>query len=236
MPPCLLNIDLGELPDEPEELYALAHIANIACGGHAGDDASMSIALTHCARYGTRAGAHPSYPDRKHFGRQSLPIPPESLRALVAEQCERLADHASRLGLSLGYVKPHGALYHVCHQDFATARAVVAGAVEALGYQILFIGPPSGALAEAAHRAGIGYAREGFADRRTRPDGTLIPRSEPDALITDPHQAAEQALQLARTSTVDTICVHGDTPSAVAIARAVRAALDAIHTNTNTQP
>lgn len=226
--PCPLNIDLGELPDEDEELYRLAHIASIACGGHAGDDASIRTALARCARHGTRAGAHPSYVDREGFGRRALEVTPEVLRAQVAEQCARLAGHAAPLGVLLEYAKPHGALYHSANRDPALARALVSAVGEVLGSRVTIIGPPSGALREAAREAGLSFAREGFADRGALPDGSLVPRGQPGALITDPALARDSAVRLARSGALDTLCVHGDTPGAVSVAREVRAALDAI--------
>lgn len=224
----LLNVDLGEFPDEPVPLYAYAHVANIACGGHAGDDASMRRAVELCRASGTRVGAHPSYPDREGFGRRALTIPPEALRASVAEQCGRLAIIAAALDSHVTFVKPHGALYHAAAEQTALADAVVGGAVEALGEELVIVGPGRGELAAAAGRAGLDYAREGFADRATRANGTLIPRDHSGALLTEPAACAERARALVLQGDIDTICVHGDTPGAVSIARAVRAALDAL--------
>ncbi|TSC34030.1 LamB/YcsF family protein [Corallococcus sp. Z5C101001] len=225
---CLLNIDLGELPGEDEQLYALAHLANIACGGHAGDAASMRRALELCERHGTRAGAHPSYEDRENFGRKALSVAPEVLRAQVAGQCARLAALARERGVPVRHAKPHGALYHAANQAPALARAVVDGVVDALGQDVTFVGPGTGALRDAARAAGLGYAREGFADRGTLPDGTLIPRGQPGAVLTDVALARENTARLATGGAVDTLCVHGDTPGAVALAREVRAMLDAL--------
>jgi UPF0271 protein len=222
-----LNIDLGERAGEPEALYAYAHIANVACGGHAGDDASMKRAIGLCRIYGTRLGAHPSYPDREGFGRRPLGLSPANLRTQVAEQCGRLASIARELDQPIAFVKPHGALYHAVHRDPALAEAVVQASVESLGARIVVIGPSRGALAAAAAGAGVAYAREAFADRGVLPDGSLIMRGEPGALILDPLEASARAGDLARDPDVDTICVHGDTPQAVALARAVRSALDA---------
>ena len=225
---CLLNIDLGELPGEDERLYASAQVANIACGGHAGDEASMRHALEACVRHGTRAGAHPSFEDRAHFGRQELSVAPELLRAQVSAQCARLATLASEVGVPVRYAKPHGALYHAANRDPALARAVVEGVVEALGSELTFLGPAEGALREAAREAGLVYAREGFADRGTRPDGSLIPRGQPGALVSSLEEARDTALRLALGGTVDTLCVHGDSPGAVAMAHEVRAVLDVL--------
>jgi UPF0271 protein len=224
-----LNIDLGELPGEPESLYQAAHLANIACGGHAGDDHSMAQALARCRRHGTLAGAHPSYMDREGFGRRRLEITPADLTEAVRLQCARLGEAASQASLRIRHVKPHGALYHAAHQDAAVAHAVIEGAIAALGRDLVLLGPRGGALAEAVKAAGLGYAVEGFADRATRADGSLVPRDQPGALITEPSAAVTRALDLAQAGEVDTLCVHGDTPGAAAIAHAVRQALDDWH-------
>jgi UPF0271 protein len=221
-----LNIDLGETEEEADELYAYAHVANIACGGHAGDARSMARAVALCGEHGARVGAHPSYPDREGFGRRRLAIEAAAMRDVVAAQCEALAAVARAAGARVEFVKAHGALYHAARDDAELAAAILAGVALSLGRGVTVIGPPTGALASAAAREHVPYAREGFADRATRPDGTLVPRTEPGALVTDPGAAADRARALARAGTVDTICVHGDTPGAIAIARAVRAALD----------
>jgi len=224
----LLNIDLGELPGEPEELYAHAHVASIACGGHAGDAASMRRALELCLAHGARAGAHPSYPDRSGFGRARMAMATDALTATLDDQCAHLADLARRATTTIEFVKAHGALYHAATTERAIAGALVQAAVRAFGGAITVIGPPRGALREVAASMGVRYLREGFADRATRPDGSLVPRSQPGALVTEPAEAAALAQRLARAGDLDTLCVHGDTPGAVALARAVRASLDAL--------
>lgn len=221
-----LNIDLGELPEEPIELYEYAQLANIACGGHAGDAASMDRALRRCMRSKVRAGAHPSYPDPEHFGRRSQAVAPATMRSEVNTQCERLASVARELGIAIEAVKPHGALYHDANRDPDLAAALIAGAVGVLG-TITIVGPPGGALASSASAAGLPFAREGFADRSMLPSGELVPRDQPHALVGDPALAAAQAVRLAALGRYDTLCVHGDSPGSVAIARAVREALDA---------
>jgi UPF0271 protein len=222
----LLNIDLGELPGEEEELYEHAHLANVACGGHAGDESSMRRAVELCLRHGTLVGAHPSYPDREGFGRRRAAMGATELRASVTDQCRRLAGLARALGAATLFVKAHGALYHAARDEAATAGALVEGALDALGKGITFLGPATGELAGAVRRAGLAFYREGFADRGTRSDGTLVPRGEAGALILEPSVAAARASALVASGEVETVCVHGDTPGAVAIARAVRAALD----------
>jgi UPF0271 protein len=225
-----LNVDLGELPEEAEALYGLAHVANVACGGHAGDDASMGRAIELCARHQALLGAHPSYPDREGFGRRAVTMTADALRASVMDQCARLAAVARAKGRPVAFMKPHGALYHAAREDQATAEALVQGALQTLGAGVTLIGPPAGALLEAAARAGLRFAREGFADRATHEDGTLVARGEPGALVVDPVAAAARATALAAAGHVETLCVHGDTPDAVAVARAVRRALDAYAT------
>jgi UPF0271 protein len=205
-----LNVDLGELPDEPEELYSLATVVNIACGGHAGDEASMTRSVALARRYGARIAAHPSYPDRAGFGRKTMAIAPDALGRSIAEQCRALAAIAGELTL----VKPHGALYH----DLAKKPELVEPFLAAVG-DATVVGPPRSPLAERTK-----FVAEGFADRGYDGD-TVLARGTPGALIEDPAAAAKQALTLVARGEVQTICVHGDTPNAVAIARAVREAL-----------
>lgn len=219
-----LNVDVGELADEPPELVALASLVNVACGGHAGDEATMRAVCARARSSGAGVGAHPSYEDRAGFGRRALDVPASELRDQVRAQCARLAVAAAAEGVAVTHVKPHGALYHRAVADPVVAEAVLAGAADALG-PVAVVGPPKGALHAAAARRGLAYLREGFADRGLRPDGSLVPRGEPGARLEDPAAAAAQALRLAAAGH-DTICVHGDASGAVAIARAVRRALD----------
>jgi len=225
-----LNVDLGELPDEPEELYAAAHVASVACGGHAGDEHSMREAVERCRRHGAALGAHPSYPDREGFGRRPLALGATATGEAVASQCAALAAVARAAGLAVGFVKAHGALYHAADRDPALAAAVARAAAFGLGVaaeKLTMIGPPGGELARAAAATGMGYAREAFADRAVRADGSLVPRGEPGAILTDPARVGMRARDLRARGDVDTVCVHGDSPGAVLLARAARAALDA---------
>lgn len=212
----LLNLDAGEHADEPPELWALADILCVACGGHAGDEASMTRVVTFCAAHPAIAlGAHPSYPDRANFGRVSAGD--VSLDALVT-QLAALTRIAAAHGVRVRYVKPHGALYHDAARDPVLAAKVIDAARTVIPDAVI-IGPAHGELAARANS----YLREGFADRAVRPDGVLVPRGEPGALITDPAAAAARARELA--GEVDTVCCHADTPGALAIVRAVREAL-----------
>jgi UPF0271 protein len=211
----LLNLDGGEHDDEPEELYALADVVHIACGGHAGDANSIARVVAACQRAGTRIGAHPSYVDREGFGRTRLEVPLDRLAAQIEEQCRAVPDAKS--------VKPHGALYHAAHASPEIADTVVRAIGHALG-RVVIVGLAGGELEKAARAAGHAYWREAFADRGVR-DGKLIPRGEPGALITSPSEAASRARSLVEAGGVETLCCHADTPSSLAIVRAVRAAL-----------
>lgn len=219
----LLNLDGGEHHDEPEELYGLADVVHVACGGHAGDEASMERVVRACLARGTRIGVHPSYVDREGFGRRAQAVPPEVLADQIAEQCASLAKAVP--GVTVYSAKPHGALYHAAHADEAVAKACVDGIERALGKTII-VGLGGGALERAAKAAGHDYAREAFADRGIRADGSLVPRGEPGALVEDPIVAAQRARALRELGEADMLCIHADTPAALAIARAVRAALD----------
>jgi 5-oxoprolinase (ATP-hydrolysing) subunit A len=222
----LLNLDGGEYDIEPEELYALADIVHIACGGHAGDERSMNRVVAVCAREGTRVGAHPSYVDREGFGRRPRIVTPEILSNEIAEQCATLKRIAAKHNVDVTSAKPHGALYHAAHADDAIAKACLSGIRRALGSKVAIVGLPNGELERAAKDLGHPYLREAFADRGKRPDGSLIPRTDPGAVLDDPTEAANQARTLAKSGEAETLCIHADTPSSLLIARAVRAALD----------
>lgn len=236
-----LNADLGESIDgEPtaddEAMFAVVSSASVATGGHAGDATSMRLAVERAARHGVAIGAHPSYPDRAGFGRATMDLAPDELTATVAAQLGALR----AAGADIRYVKPHGALYHAIGADPDRARALVRAVVglsDALGraVPVLALGD---AAAEASGAAGLPFVREAFLDRGYTPDGELVPRGMPGALLHDPSVVAERAVRLARDGVVEAVdgtlvvadavslCLHGDTPEAVAMARAVRAALD----------
>jgi len=219
-----LNADVGEGPGE-EALYEVISSANVACGGHAGDIVSMREAVGLALRRGVAVGAHPSYPDREGFGRLSQDLDPEEIATAVAAQIISLAQVVWTQGAGLVHVKPHGALYNDAAFRDDVAAAVAEGVVRVSDALILYGLAGSSALT-VWRRRGLRIACEGFADRAYDPDGRLVPRTHPGALITDPHAAADQAVRLASGGRCDTICVHGDTPGAVAIARAVRRGLE----------
>lgn len=228
-----LNCDLGESygafaggPDEA--LVEVITSANIACGAYAGDPSSMRRTCARAITHGVAIGAQVGYPDLLGFGRRFIDIAPQELVDSVVHQIGALAVFARVTGGRVTYVKPHGALYHAVIHHEAQARAVVR-AVEEYGDGLVLLGAPDSELGRAAASSGIEFVVEGFADRRYGADGRLVPRSEPDALLTDPEEAMAQALRLARDG-IRSICVHSDTPGAVEIARRVRAGLaDAGH-------
>jgi len=224
-----LNVDIGERDGEPEELFRLATVVNIACGGHAGDDKSMAHAVRLARGGGARIVAHPSYPDRPGFGRETIAMPLSELSSSTAEQCGVLARIARSLGADVVGIKPHGALYHDAARSESLAHAALDGALTALGSDELFVvGPPGEcALRAVAEKRGLRYVGEGFADRAYDGSDRLRPRGQPGALLTDPDAAAKQAVVLATRPDIETVCVHSDTPDALRIARAVHRALEA---------
>jgi UPF0271 protein len=221
-----LNCDMGELEDAAHEAALMEHVtsANIACGGHAGDDATMERTARLAIARHVRIGAHPGYPDRANFGRIEIPMTPSAIAQTVFDQIQRLDAIVRRLGGEIVHVKPHGALYTVAVRNAEVARAIGDG-VSRWNPSIVVFGLAGSPMLEIWRGLGLQVAGEGFADRRYEPDGTLRNRKFPDALITDPAQAAAQAFRLARAGQVQTICVHGDTPGAVDILKACREAL-----------
>lgn len=223
-----LNSDVGESfgsftggPDAA--LMPLLTSANVACGGHAGDPTTMRRTCRLAVEHGVVVGAQVSYPDLVGFGRRFMEIAPDELSDTVLAQIGALDAIARACGTAVAYVKPHGALYNaiVHHERQAVA---VASAVAAFDAGLSVLGLPSSAIEVACRDAGLTFVVEGFADRAYTAQGTLVPRGEPGALILDPSSAAAQALRL-RGAGVRSICVHSDTPGAVELLGAVRAAL-----------
>ena len=217
-----LNADLGEEVTDDAALLEIVTSANVACGFHAGNPQVMRAVCDSAAERGVRVGAQVSYLDREGFGRRPMSVSVPVLTAQVAEQVETLAEVARAAGTAVSYVKPHGALYNRSVDDDEHARAVLAGSGT-----LPVLGLPGGRLLALAAAAGRDVRLEGFPDRgyEERADGSrrLVPRDRPGALVHDPAEIAERAVVLA--GQVDSICVHGDGPTAVAAAVAVRAAL-----------
>ncbi|HET9780207.1 MAG TPA: 5-oxoprolinase subunit PxpA [Candidatus Dormibacteraeota bacterium] len=211
-----VNSDLGEGAGSDEAILLSIDSANVCCGVHAGS-ASMTIETARrCAELGVQVGAHPGYDDRENFGRVEVSLTPAEIEELIAFQVAALAAIAP-----VAYIKPHGALYHRCQRDRDAAGALVRVASR---FRIAVMGQPDFEIVAAANRAGIRAYREGFADRRMLADGTLAPRTQPDAVL-DAGSAVRQAVALAQTGRYDTLCIHGDTKGAPDIAVAIRKAL-----------
>lgn len=211
-----LNADLGEGITDDEGLLRVVTSANVACGYHAGDRATMRVVCELAAERGVAIGAQVSYDDRGHFGRRLLDVEYDVLREQVADQVGTLGAIAAEAGTTVSYVKPHGALYNRVVYDRVQAEAVLNGSGE-----LPVLGLPGGVILELA--AGRDTYLEGFPDRGYTPDGRLLPRTEPGALVHDAGQIAINAVRLA--ARVQSVCVHGDSPVAVEAAAAVRAAL-----------
>lgn len=239
-----LNADVGEsfgawsLGDD-EGLLASVSSVNVACGFHAGDPRVIDRTVARAVAAGVAVGAHPGYLDLRGFGRREQAADPEEVEADVLYQVAALDGVCRAHGAALRHVKPHGALYNQAARDETLARAVARG-VARLSRDLVLVGlATSRAMRAAAAAEGLRFAGEAFADRAYASDGALVPRREPGALLLDPAQAAAQALRLAQEGAVvardgtlvrveaRTVCVHGDTPGAAALARAVRATLEA---------
>lgn len=225
-----LNADLGEGAGTDADLMPLITSANISCGFHAGDVDTIAAALDLAKTQGVRVGAHPGYPDREHFGRREMQLKKLQVHMMCLEQLVTLERLTEQRGVSISHVKAHGALYHQVARRGYYADGLVNAVLGIGGSTLPLVGLPGSALEAATNHIGHPFIPEGFADRRYRPDGSLVPRTEPDALLHDPKEVVEQVEWLVRTKRVRTICVHGDTPGAVEFVRAVRAALiDAGH-------
>jgi 5-oxoprolinase (ATP-hydrolysing) subunit A len=232
-----LNTDAGELPAliaGGGQAAILRHVTsvNIACGGHAGDKETMRVTLEQVRESGAAAGAHPGFPDRANFGRLPMDLPLEQIAASVAAQVEALAAIASRMGIPLTHVKPHGALYNQAARDRRIAKAIAQG-VASVDKRLLLVGLAGSLMLEVFRGAGFRAIPEAFADRRYEPGGTLRNRQFPGAILTDPEEAAAQALRAVQEGKVlafdgtevpvaaTTLCIHSDSPGAADIARRV---------------
>ena len=216
-----LNSDLGEGCGLDGELMPLITSANIACGFHAGDPVTALETLQAALKHGVQAGAHPGFPDREHFGRRELKKTEQDIYADCVYQVGALLGLARSAGLTIRHLKPHGALYNMACRDDAYAQPIVAAAEL---FQLPLVGLPNSRL-ETLSADRCPFVAEGFADRRYLPDGSLVPRTRPDAFIEDPAEAVRQVDWLVRQRKVRTICVHGDNPKAVAFVRQLREAL-----------
>ncbi|MFI5686098.1 LamB/YcsF family protein [Streptomyces sp. NPDC051636] len=238
-----LNADLGEgfgrwrLTDD-ERLLSVVTSANVACGFHAGDAATMRRVCELAAERGVTVGAQVSYRDLAGFGRRAMDVPPAELAAEVAYQIGALEVFARAAGAGVAYVKPHGALYNRVVHDEEQAQAVVDGVLLA-DASLPVLGLPGSRLLDLARKAGLPSVTEAFADRAYTENGTLVPRGQDGAVVSDPETVVERSVELARSGTVTahsgtrievrarSLCLHGDTPGAVELARRVRERLEA---------
>jgi UPF0271 protein len=237
-----LNSDLGEsfgawAMGMDEEVMKYISSSNVACGWHGGDAEAMIRTVRAAKAKNVAVGAHPGYPDLLGFGRRNMACSPDELYAYTLYQVGALMGVCASEGVELQHVKPHGAMYNQAAKDPGLASAI-AKAVKKLGGRIVLMGLANSAFEAAAAEAGVPFASEAFADRGYRADGSLTPRGQPGAFIHDPDEAAARMVKLVREGTVETsdgqvlklqahtICMHGDNPSAVKMAAAVRSALE----------
>jgi len=239
-----LNCDMGEsfgayALGADADILPFITSANVAAGFHAGDPQVIDRTVALAVKHGVALGAHPGFPDLVGFGRRAMSCTPDQVEAMVLYQIAAVAGFARAHGAALRHVKPHGALYNMAAQDPELALAIARG-IARFDRDLTLVGlSGSHAMEQAAQATGLRFAAEAFADRAYNPDGMLVSRRLPGAVLTDPAQAAAQAVQMAREQTVmahdgtrvalaaETICLHGDNPTAAANARAVRAALEA---------
>lgn len=238
MPRIDFNCDLGEGCGDDAAIMPWITSANIACGGHAGDDGTIRDTLRLCRMHGVVAGAHPAYDDRAHFGRRELMLSPGEIRALVGDQIERIRSIADEERVSLRHVKPHGALYNLSAREPDVALAI-AEAVHLIDPGLVLVGLSGSQSIRAAESLGLRVAHEVFAERAYAADGQLLPRSTQGAVIASVDASTAQALGLALhgrvraadgtslTLRADTLCLHGDRSDAATFARALHDSLEA---------
>jgi len=237
-----INCDLGESygafkVGNDEKIMAHITSANIACGFHAGDPMTMAQTINLAKKHNVAVGAHPGYPDLLGFGRREMQLTPEETKNCTIYQISALQGFAKAAGVTLQHVKPHGALYNTVVKDEKISKGIVE-AVKALDYNLIIFAPPNSVLAKVAVDDGLRIAYEFFADRAYNPDGSLVSRKQPNAIIHEPQKAVERAVKIVREGTVlaangkvvnlgivHTICVHGDTPTAAKIAEALKKGL-----------
>jgi 5-oxoprolinase (ATP-hydrolysing) subunit A len=227
-----LNCDMGENIGNDEDVLPYITSANIACGFHAGDEMSMWTTVRLAKKHGVAVGAHPSWKDREGFGRRDMTLLPDEVESLILSQIGALAEIAKSEGVEIRHVKPHGALYNQAAQNKVLANAI-ASAVKRFSGELILVGLAGSSLVEAGIEAGLNVANEGFPDRNYNSDGTLVSRKQSNALIESPERVGLHAVELAQNGInflgrrvhIDTLCLHGDHPSAAQNAKLVREAL-----------
>ena len=238
-----LNCDLGESFGAyklglDDQVLPYISSANVACGFHASDPVVMDKTVALAKDAGVAVGAHPGYPDLQGFGRRNMTIPPREVKAMVMYQIGALQAFCTARGLKLQHVKPHGALYNMAGKDEALAMAVCE-TIQAVDDSLILLGLSGSKMLEAADKIGLRSAREVFADRAYEEDGSLVARTKPGAMITDEDEAVARVIRMIREGKVtavtgkdipiraDSVCVHGDSPKALAFVQKIRAALTA---------
>lgn len=236
MPVIDFNCDLGEGTGNDEAIMPFISSASIACGYHAGDEATMKATVALCKKYNVAIGAHPSFPDKENFGRTNMQLPADEIYDIVCRQIEQLIEIAYQQYKRLQHVKPHGALYNMAAKDMVIANAI-AKAVKDCNESLLLFGLPGSKMEMAAKNYGLSFIGEAFADRTYQPGGSLTPRTAVNALIEDEAQSIAQVLQLVNDKTItavngdiinvnsQTICLHGDGKQAVQFAEALHGIL-----------
>lgn len=240
-----INCDLGEETGIEAAIMPFITTANIACGAHAGNTKTIQSTIELAKKYRVAIGAHPSYPDRKNFGRRVIPIDLSTLTHSIVEQINLVATIANQADYPIGHIKFHGALYNEAAKNKLLAEELVK-TIASLNPSWMLYGSPASELQKAALHYQLSYCLEGFIDRTYQDDGSLTPRSHPQALITSESKSIQQALQMIRQQTVitltgkiiplpvRTLCLHGDSPNALHFAKALQEAL--IRENINIQP
>ena len=233
-----LNCDTGEGIGNDAAIMPFISSANIACGFHAGDEQTMNDTVLLALKYNVNIGAHPSYPDRENFGRKTKSLDANEIYEITFKQIETLQAIALKHGSSLHHVKPHGALYNAAAVSKEISDVIVK-AVHDFDSKLIFFGLANSEMIKSAQRIGSQYKQEVFADRTYQPNGTLTPRTQPNALIETKQESIAQVLQMIKSKTVmavdgsvipiqaDTICIHGDGKHAVEFAQALHAKLKA---------
>lgn len=235
-----LNCDLGEGFATDEQIIPLISSANIACGFHAGNAATMKRTIELCMQHGVSIGAHPSWPDLENFGRTEMQRTSDEIFNIVTEQLEIISEITKQLGGKLHHVKPHGALYNQSAKDQSIAAAI-AKAVYDFDTGLFLFGLSGSVSLTEANALQLKTVHEVFADRTYQNDGSLTPRSQPNAFVETEQKAVQQILQMINEQTVtstsgkivpvkaDTICIHGDGKNAVAFATTISSALQQAH-------
>lgn len=243
MPNIDLNCDLGESFGAytiglDEQVLPHLSSANVACGFHASDPVVMAKTVAACKAAGVAVGAHPGYPDLQGFGRRNMTVPPKEIKAMVQYQIGALWAFCKANGVTMQHVKPHGALYNMAGKDEALAMAICEGILE-VDKGLILMGLSGSKLLTAAEKCGLKAASEVFADRAYQEDGSLVPRGTPGAMIEDEDEAVARVVRMAKDGVVttntgrdiplkaDSVCVHGDSPKALAFVQKIRAGLEA---------